>query len=175
MKFERLVRAAGNLAAIGTILIMFQVVIDSGSRTLLGSSLLSGTFEHVQYWWMPLIAFGGLALAEQQNEHITAPVVYDRLSPAAQRIWLLFGNAVTATLLVLLTYIGWLSAVDARQLGESRGATNVPVWPLRFWIVLGAALYAVRVVIGTVEEFRRIGLEARDDNAMSNMAGGPAL
>jgi TRAP-type C4-dicarboxylate transport system permease small subunit len=124
-------------------------VVDSATRTLLGSSVLSGTFEHVQYWWMPLIVFGALALAEKQNEHIVAPVIYDRLSVRSKRVWLVVGNLLTVALAGVLAWYGWFSAVDAMQLGESRGATNVPIWPLRFWIVLGSVLYGAAVVVST--------------------------
>lgn len=173
MRLERIVRVAGGLAAVATMMIMFQVVIDSATRTLLGSSVLSGTFEHVQYWWMPLLVFGGLAMAETQNEHITAPVLYDRVSTASKRIWLLAGNGVTVMLVGALAYYGWFSASDARALGESRGATDVPIWPLRFWLVAGVGLYALAVISSTRRQLRHLGDEECVDEPAPS--GGSAL
>jgi TRAP-type mannitol/chloroaromatic compound transport system permease small subunit len=151
-----LVKAVGGVGALGVLLIMVQVVVDTSARFLLGSTPVPGTFEYVQYWWMPLVAFGGLAMAEAHNEHIAAPVVFDRLSTSTRKAWLLVGNAFMVISALLLTVYVWTGALDAQKLGESRGAANIPVWPLRYWVAIGAALYGLQIIIGTIRELRAL-------------------
>lgn len=141
---DRVMGVGLALGALAVALLMLHVIVDSSLRTLFDAPL-RGTIEIASFWWLVGIAFLPLAASQQRSEHLTAPVLYERLTPGAQRVWR--GVALTLTLLVVgaIAYYGWGEALGNMRIGERTGAVRTLVWPTRFLIPLGAGLWAVEL------------------------------
>lgn len=156
--FERISRGvaitAGVVGALAIAALMINVVADVVSRTAFNKPV-PATLEYVQYWWMPLIAFATWGFTQLSKEHIEAPLLYDRVTASAQRVWYLIGDALLLVAVGLIAYYSWPVAVDAQSMGEFAGANNTPIWPARFLPIVGAVLLAPLLIAHMVHVLRR--------------------
>ncbi|MGY1914144.1 TRAP transporter small permease [Blastococcus sp. SYSU DS0973] len=140
----RVLHVLGWPGRIAVLALMLHVTLDTVLRKTTGEPI-TGTLEYVQFWYMPAICLLGFVAAELQNDHITAPVVYDRMSPAVRRELSLV--AAVATVAILLAYAWW--GFEEALLQLERGATGpisgIVIWPAVFLVPIGSVAAAVAV------------------------------
>lgn len=140
-----------GMAAI--IVMMFNVVLEVVLRTLFNSPI-PGTLELVTFWYIVMISFIGMWLAQRRREHISVTLIFDRLTLRAQRIVAIAGNTLTAVLLVLFIWYGLQTAMRQAGLGEYTGATEFPIWPMRFVVPITLAAWLIVLIAQTIEVIR---------------------
>jgi C4-dicarboxylate transporter DctM subunit len=130
-----------------------HVIVDASSRTLFNSPL-PGTIDLVANWWMVIVVFLGLAFTQMRNEHIRVTLLSDALSPKARRIVTVSMLLIGAATFLGMAYYSVLEAIYATQSGElAAGALGVPVWPLRWVVVVGFVTLAAQLVVSTRKSF----------------------
>ena len=144
------VGAIGALAAVG---MMVHIVAHAGARFLAGTGM-QGTLEYVRFWWLMLVVYGALAIAQRRDEHISAPVLFDRVSAPTQRVWMVVGDLITIAVLLLVGWYGWVGAMDAFAIRARAAGSGVPTWPTTYLVPLGAVLYAIELVFRDVDVIR---------------------
>lgn len=100
----------------------------------------------------------GGPIVHQRRQHITISIVYDRMSPRAQRLARALASLLTLVFCVLLTYAAVKLAVPALRSGETTGtAINwpIPVF-LKSLFVVAAAVLAVQSLAHLVVDIRRL-------------------
>lgn len=130
---------------LGTVLLLAHVLADAVLRFVFNRPL-TGTIEYVSFWWMVAIVFLGLSIAERDDEHIDAPIVFDRLPAPLQREFAVFGRLLFLAVLAALGWWGWQEAVQQQSFGARGGAAGVSTWPGRYLLPVGAAACALEVV-----------------------------
>lgn len=151
--FDRYLRrqsaALGLLAASALLALMLATVADVAVRFISRSSL-PGMLE-VAESALVVSVFLGLAWTSMQGSHVAVSIVTDRLRPGVARavslaVWLL-----NAGLLAWMTYASASRALQATALHESRfGIVQWPIWPLRWVIAIGLALWLVVAIANVV-------------------------
>jgi TRAP-type C4-dicarboxylate transport system permease small subunit len=137
--FYRIVtRVLVTVAALTVLVLMVQVVADVTMRFVFRSPVRD-TIERVSFWWMPAIAYLGMAIAQEEKEHIDVPLVYMRTGVTSQVLMDVFRNVVTMGFLAVVTYFGTQSALSQMARGEYRA--RVVVWPARFVVPIAGALF----------------------------------
>ncbi len=142
-----LVTASTIIGAAAVLLMMVQIIINVTVRGLF-SYPVPGTTTAVTSYYMVIVAFLPLALAERMNSHITVEVVAQMLA-ARPRQWLL---ALTWTLAAIVTgwvcYAEWGEAVKAFGYGSFTIEQNtpIPIWPGYFVLPIGFGLYALVLI-----------------------------
>jgi TRAP-type C4-dicarboxylate transport system permease small subunit len=58
----------------------------------------------------------------------------------------IFSRAVTVGFLLLVGAAGWVGAVERMERSQTAPASGIPIWPTRFLIPLGVAIYVFLVV-----------------------------
>jgi TRAP-type C4-dicarboxylate transport system permease small subunit len=104
-----------------------------------------------------LLSFGGLALAELRNGHITVDFFVNALP---QRATALLDAAAALLGVVFWGFVSWRAAVHAariREVGEVSANLTVPTWPFYLAVTVGCGLLAV-ALIGRVVRSLRAGL-----------------
>lgn len=145
----RLTNLFGYIGGAAVALLMIHVVIDVGGR-LLFNSPAPATLEVSQYWYMPLLVFFGLPLAARVHEHISAPIIFDRVSPRLQVEFTIIAGVITVGILLAMAWFGWEEAITLMDQNALGIASGIPVWPPRFVVPLCSLLFAAEVVLRTL-------------------------
>lgn len=95
-----------------------------------------------------VIAFGGIAQAELTETHVRMSLFADRAGPKMRKSILLFAQFTIGSLAVVMLQASFERAMASYAVNETQAAqTFMPVWPIRFFIVIGLlALLAVCIV-----------------------------
>lgn len=144
----------GYLGGAGVILMMLHVVADVAMRFIFNHPV-PATLEISQFWYMPMVIFLGLAVAERTDQHISAPIVYDRLTPRLKYEMTVISTVLSVLLLAGMSWFGLEEAMTLMQ-QEAKGiGSGVAIWPTRFLVPIGCTMFALelisRLVRSTIE------------------------
>jgi TRAP-type C4-dicarboxylate transport system permease small subunit len=155
----RVFQAAAVVAsavAIAALAVLASVtVLDVAGRYLFNKPLF-GAIEMSEFQ-MAILSFGGLALAELRNSHITVDFFLGAL-PERARAWLEAAGALLG--IVFWGFVSWRATVHAHRIweaGEVSANLTVPTWPFYLAVTVGCGLLAI-ALIGRVIRFVRIGI-----------------
>jgi TRAP-type C4-dicarboxylate transport system permease small subunit len=140
------------VGVLALLVLIFQTILSVAARHLF-SSPLPATTEWAQFWYLPLIVFVGALVAQFKHEHIDATLLYEKLQPGQQREYRVFGNALSATTCLLLTYFSLLQTQRAYSIGLKAGFTDIQVWPV---LAIMTAVFASLAFLWGREAFRDI-------------------
>lgn len=146
---RRIAFAAQLLGAAAVIVLMVQVSLNGVLRRLVGVQI-PFTLEMTQWWYMPVIAGTGIAIAAVYGEHFYVDLVFERLSPAGRRLLAAFAVVVALVLTAAITWFSFLQAVKEAEIGRYEPVTGLLVWPLYFLIPLAFAAYSAVLVANLV-------------------------
>lgn len=166
-----LVTASTVIGAAGVVLMMLQIVVDVLLKNLFQTSIPATTIV-VAHYYMVMIAFLPMALAEKLNAHITVEVLVQHFSTRV-RSWMaavtwLVSAIVTGAVAMRL----WTEAVKKFQVGAFLIEQNVPIviWPSYFVLPIGFGLFSlvllyrfIRAVTGTASGLGETPMDAHDE------------
>lgn len=158
---EKITNFFGLLGGLGVLLLMLHVVADVVMRMVFNKPI-SGTLEISQYWYMPLIVFLGLAMAERTDQHISAPIVYDRLTPKLRLEFLAIGTFLSIALLIGFAWYGLEEAMTLMNQGAAGIVSKVPIWPTRFLVPIGSVLFALELVAKFFRQAKLLRIEMHE-------------
>lgn len=139
-----LVTASTVFGATAVLLMMFQIVIDVVLRNLFSISVM-GTTTFVTSYYMLIVAYLPLALAERMDSHIAVEVVAQMLKER-WRQWLLAATwAASSVVAGVIAYALWGEAMKAYSHGSFtfERSMPIPIWPGYFVLPIGFGLYAL--------------------------------
>ncbi|WP_180964658.1 TRAP transporter small permease [Brevibacterium luteolum] len=147
--------ALGAVSALCVAALMITIIIDTTGRSLFAVPL-AGANDFNRYWWMVLIVFFALGAAERRNEHIEALVLEAQMPPRLRVIWRYMRAAIVAVTLGLLLNAGIPAAIENQMQGEYAAGSEITIWPTRFILVIGVAVFLIATVLKAVEDHREI-------------------
>jgi TRAP-type C4-dicarboxylate transport system permease small subunit len=139
--------AVAALAALGIV-----TVIDVGGRYLFNRPLF-GAVE-ISEFLMVVLSFGGLALAELRNGHITVDFFVGVLSG---RVRAALAAAAALLGLVFWALVAWRTAVHAfriHEAGEVSATLRIPTYPFYLAVLVCGALFAAALLARLVRVLR---------------------
>lgn len=129
----------GAVAVIGLVV---NVIADVVARNVFNSPFVL-TIELVQFWWMPVSAYAGMAFAQYVNEHVVVETLFSTLTPAMNRLLRRVVLAVGALYSAVLAYFGLENAISDAQIGAYSAATRLATWPPEFIVPIAMASLAI--------------------------------
>jgi TRAP-type C4-dicarboxylate transport system permease small subunit len=161
-------RFAATLTGVTLVALTVLVAADVVSRQL-GNSI-AGSFE-VAELLMAVVVYLPLAFVQRQREHVAVTMATRRLPPRGQEALDALGCLVGLVVVLLLFKWTLDHAINATALAEHRiGMVRVPVWPFRWALPLGFALFAIELLISlikhTVASATGRGLEPVEETAL---------
>lgn len=164
----RVARTLGDVSAgIGVVavaLLMLHVVADVAGRYLFDTPV-AGTLEAVAFWWMPAVAFLGLAVTQRVGQHIEVHVLTDRLPARFAQVLAVATLCLTMFVVAAIGWYGLEMALDKTAIREAAlGAVHVPIWPARFLVPIGCAVFLCQLLIDTTDQLIRL-IRGGDDRA----------
>lgn len=161
---ERITNVVGIIGGIGILLLLFHVVADVVARFAFNKPI-NGTLEISQYWYMPIIVFLGLAMAERTDQHISAPIVYDRLKPKLKIEFSFISMVLSVLLLFGFAWFGFEEAMTLMKQGAAGIVSEVPIWPTRFLVPFGSLLLALEIIAKFISNAKQLSKVAREEAA----------
>jgi TRAP-type C4-dicarboxylate transport system permease small subunit len=153
--FQAAAIAASAVAIAALAALASVTVLDVAGRYLFNKPLF-GAIEMSEFL-MAILSFGGLALAELRNSHITVDFFLGAL-PQRARAWLEAAGAVLG--IVFWGFVSWRATVHAHRIweaGEVSANLTIPTWPFYLAVTVGCGLLAI-ALIGRVIRYVRIGI-----------------
>lgn len=158
----RLTNFIGIIGGTGILLLLVHVVSDVVGRFALNKPIV-GTLEISQYWYMPIIVFLGLAIAERTDQHISAPIVYDRLRPRLKIEFSFIAMVLSVILLLGFAWYGFEEAMTLMRQGAAGIVSQVPIWPTRFLVPIGSTLFAFEIIAKFISQAQQLNQVAREE------------
>lgn len=146
---RRIAFVAQLLGAAAVVALMVQVSLNGVLRRLAGVQI-PFTLEMTEWWYMPVIACAGIAIAAVQGEHFYVDLVFERLSRAGRRVLAVFAVVVTLGLTAAITWYSLLQGIKEAEVGRYEPVTGLLVWPFYFLVPLAFAAYSAVLVANLV-------------------------
>ncbi|MFP4570951.1 TRAP transporter small permease [Rhodosalinus sp.] len=163
-----LAKSSSMIGAICVILMMLHVTADVAGRYLFNTPV-PGTIVVVANYYMVMVLFLALGVAEEKRAHISVEFVTDLMPPRAQAGFSLLSGLLTVGVMIVMMIGGLTEAVKKTDIGATmeQGSQRIEIWQSYWLVPLGAALMAVIAgyrVITTVTGWRN-GLNETDVDA----------
>jgi len=102
---------------------------------------------------MVFAVFLALSLAQQRRGHIQVDLVTQRMGPASKRIASVLQHALSAAMFGAIAWYGWKTTAHAWAVSEfAAGSFNMPLWPARFALALGASVMTLQCLLDLAAE-----------------------
>src|SRR5919106_3417060 len=153
-----LAKVALGLLLLGTVGMIASMLI--GVADVIGTGFFNwpvpGTLEFTEST-MVLVVFGALAYAQERRAHIRVELLYGHAGPRGQS----FMEAVTHIVaFVFFALVAWQGLGELGYSWEMKEATmgsvRFPLYPARFFLLLGAVLLLLRLALDIVQDVARL-------------------
>lgn len=144
---EKLTYLLGWVAGLTVLLMMFHVMTDVIGKYVFNAPL-PGTAEVVAAYYMIGCVFLPLAWVEAAGGSIVVELVFEKVSPRAQRVMLKLADVVSIVYYSVLGWFSWEVATHAWRINETvDGIWRVTTWPAKFLLPFGFALAVVVILL----------------------------
>lgn len=138
------------------LLTMTVHVVGNGLLRKFFRAPIEGTNEITQYWYMPLIAFGGFIITEMRNEHIEARIIFDKMPLRVQREFQVGASVLVVAVCAAFAVFTGLEAFESLRIGLTGGVINLTIWPVTFAAPVSFGAMAVIGAGRLVEQLREL-------------------
>jgi TRAP-type C4-dicarboxylate transport system permease small subunit len=151
-------RVALGLLLLGTVGMIASMLI--GVADVVGTKFLDwpvpGTLEFTEST-MVLVVFGALAYAQERRAHIRVELLYGHVGPRGQSFMEAVTHIVAFIFFVLVAWQGLSELSYSWELKEATmGTVRFPLYPARFFLVLGVVLLLVRLALDIAADVGRM-------------------
>lgn len=136
-----LVKSASLVGTICVVLMMLHVTADVVGRYLFNAPL-PGTIVVVANYYMIIIVFIAIGVAEEQRSHISVDVFTDLLPERPRNMLSIFATLLTIAVTAVLMIGGWTEAMKKTRMvaTKEQGSQLFEVWQSYWFVPVGAAL-----------------------------------
>lgn len=153
--------AAASFIGIACVaLMMIHVTLDVAGRYLLNMPV-EGTITIVSHYYMVILGFIALGVAERRDAHISVEIVADLMPRGAQRGLGVFASLIGAAAFSVLAVRTWIEADSKAAIGASlqQGSLAIPIWPSYYALPIGCGLMVLVAVYKLVAQLTGKGGE----------------
>jgi TRAP-type C4-dicarboxylate transport system permease small subunit len=156
---EWAVRSLTSLSAIALAIILVTTFVGVIMRYFFQAPIL-GSNEIIQLVSIPLIMLA-MAATAQRDEHVRVDVFDEHIGAWGRFIGDIFSRVVGIYLMYQLTMRSWVKLEEAIEFDDLSNMLLLPYWPFYGLMALGSALFAVVMVLQTIDIIRT-GARNRD-------------
>lgn len=156
-------RYIAYVSGIFVLAIMFMIVGDVLFRNVLQMPL-TGIYERVQYYCMPLIVLPSMAYVYSIGVIPRFDGLVNRATPAVQKIVAVLVALIEIVVFLLMTIYAWQFAMNGLSdgAGISIGGQINPIYPIYFLCPAGFALLLLEIVVSKVLLLQSFGKEKNE-------------
>jgi TRAP-type C4-dicarboxylate transport system permease small subunit len=160
-------QSASLIGALCILLMMLHVTADVAGRYLFNSPV-PGTIVTVANYYMVIIVFIAIGVAEEKRAHISVEFLTDLMPAGVQKAFALLAGVLTVWVATILMIGGYGEAMKKTISGAKmeQGSRMVEVWQSYWLVPIGAGLMALIAAyrIVTMVTGARNGLNETDPN-----------
>lgn len=135
-------------------ILMFLLLIDFISRDMYRP--VPGVGE-VSVFVLIAVVYLGIPYCEQIKGHVRVDLIISRLKPRLRGVINLFDYFLLLLIIGIVLYAVGQSALYSYHTKEAvTGLIPLPVYPVKFVIVIGLMFYWIQLLLNTIEEFREL-------------------
>jgi len=151
-------RIALGLLLLGTVGMIASMLI--GVADVVGTKFFDwpvpGTLEFTEST-MVLVVFGALAYAQERRAHIRVELLYGHAGPRGQSFMEAVTHIVAFIFFALVAWQGLGELVYSWEMKEATmGTVRFPLYPARFFLLLGVLLLLVRLALDIAVDIGRL-------------------
>jgi TRAP-type mannitol/chloroaromatic compound transport system permease small subunit len=151
-------RLALGLLLLGTVGMIASMLI--GVADVVGTKFFDwpvpGTLEFTEST-MVLVVFGALAYAQERRAHIRVELLYGHVGPHGQSFMEAVTHIVAFMFFALVAWQGLSELSYSWELKEATmGTVRFPLYPARFFLLVGVVLLLVRLALDIVADIGRM-------------------
>ncbi|MEJ2589426.1 MAG: TRAP transporter small permease [Deltaproteobacteria bacterium] len=143
-KLGRISTALAYVGAFSLFGMMCLTTADVGGRYLFNAPIL-GAFELTEFLILILI-FSFLAYTQSKKAHVSVNLLVMLFPKKLRKIIALFNYTLCLILMGLITYMGFLRALELVEFKEASPNLGVPHYPFVFFLVLGCLAMCIEYV-----------------------------
>jgi len=163
-----LAKSASLIGAICVVLMMLHVTADVAGRYLFNAPV-PGTTVVVANYYMVILVFIAIGVAEEKRAHISVEFFTDMMPERAQGVLSALSGILTVGVIAVLMIGGWSEAMKKTNTGATmeQGSSMIEVWQSYWLVPVGAGLMAAIALyrVATTITGWRNGLRETDINA----------
>jgi TRAP-type transport system small permease protein len=151
LKFDGVNRKLGLLSTglsylgcISLFAMMCLTTVDVVGRYLFNRPI-TGAFEITEYLVLILI-FAFIGYAQSQKSHVAVDLLWAQLPPRLRKYIDLGNHFICLAVMVLITWMGALKAIELKSVGEASPNLQIPAYPFAFFMVLGCLVMCVELI-----------------------------
>jgi len=134
--------------------IMFLLIIDFVSRGMYRP--IQGVGE-LAVFVLVAVVYLGIPHTEEVRGHVRVTAITSRLPERIQKILDFIIYLVATVTIAFVVYAVTQNAVKAFINQEAvAGTVPLPVWPVKFVIVIGCVFYFIQMISNTIDEFKKL-------------------
>lgn len=102
---------------------------------------------------MVVAVFLGIPLAQQRRGHIQVDLITRRLPAPARKAAAMLQHGLSIAMFCGIAWFGWKTTAHAFAVGEfAAGSFNLPLWPARLALALGASVMVLQCLLDLLGE-----------------------
>ena len=158
--WDCILRAGNNMAGLAVLLLSALITADVCGRTVFGSPI-PGTTEIVKSS-LAIMVFLALPETLRQKRFIRSTVVLNRLPKLGALTIYLLSSCLGLIIFVALCVESWDPAWTGWLTKEYEGIhLKVPVYPIRFLILVASGFVAIQFIINIINRFKEISSQLK--------------
>jgi len=142
------------LGSIVLFALMLLTTADVIGRYLFNKPIL-GVLELTQFMMVCLV-FLGMIYTQAENGHISVDILASRCSSKIRTILFLFNNALSFSILLLISLKSFTYAMEIRMAQEISTTLGIPVYPFILIPVIGCLAVIMVIISNSIEAVRRL-------------------
>lgn len=150
-------RASAGANTIGMFVLLTMMLVttcDALGRYILNKPI-PGAFELATFMLATFILLG-IAYTEQVNGHVAVTLFIYRMPPRVRLCVNVIMTIFTLAFFAVITWRAWELAGSLRQKGLTSDILDIPAWPFRLLLALGAFLMCLELLTKSVNYVREL-------------------
>ena len=148
----KFIRGLAFVVALWLLLEVFHITIDTFSRYVFNKPF-SGTMT-ISIMMLMFLVYLGAAYCEHVHSHIRVDILVRRFSKLWRSRLDLLWLVLAFSIMPLLVWQTFLLAVASWRTGEMAMDIALPIYPGKFVISIGFALWAIQIVFSIIEKIK---------------------
>jgi TRAP-type C4-dicarboxylate transport system permease small subunit len=131
----------GYIGAFALFAMMLLTTTDVVGRYLFNKPL-TGAYELTEFLVLILI-FSFLSNAQAHKDHVSVDLIFTRFPKKFRFVVNLFNHIICFVLMVLITWMSLLKALELKEVGEASPNLVIPDYPFVFFLVIGCLVLCI--------------------------------
>jgi TRAP-type C4-dicarboxylate transport system permease small subunit len=160
-QYAKFAKWVAVISGVAVVLMMLYTTVDVAGRYL-ANRPVPAAYE-TTIILLIYVTYFGVTLVQARGGHMRLGFIYEKGSFKGKALIDLFSVLIGLFLFGIVTWQGWLYAIDSWQVGEvTMGAYTVPVFPGRVALAIGATIFVIQYIIDFIKNIIILSISGKN-------------